>query len=174
MMTPTHIEALSRFFDGERVAPDLLTESLSQPGAVELLLEFARLSQMVTADTSLPDEEFCEAMRRRLRPSGFRRFLVGRLVPVAVAASLAMTAFAIGYGLRPLLDPPPPPPVPTVVPGAGSTSPVGRTADLTPPAAPPAVAAPPADRRERVGLAAPRPADRVKFNDWRETRSSLH
>jgi hypothetical protein len=103
-----------------------------------------------------------------------RRFLAGRLVPAAVAASLALTAFAVGYSLRPLLDQPSPPLVPPVVQGESPVSTPSRDAALTRAEPPPSVAAPQADCGELTGPVAPTPGDRVSITDWHETRSPQH
>jgi len=183
MMTPTHEEALSRFFDGEPVAPDLLTESLTQPGAMELLLDFARLRQMATTDSGMPDPEFVESMRRTLRTGPYRRLLGGRLAPLALAASLALAALAGGYGARLLVEPwlrvrePAAARAggPTVPPALEAQPPAGAQAapPATKPAQPPAAASATRAGPTLAGGDVPSPEVRLTVGGWRETQPAV-
>jgi hypothetical protein len=97
-------ETLSAFFDGERVDPGLLEESLAQPGAAALLAEFAEMRRYVLNDPSQPSPEFCERMRRMLRRASVRRRLIQRFARFALGASLLLTVGLGGLGLGRMIE----------------------------------------------------------------------
>jgi hypothetical protein len=124
-MSSNHREMLSAFFDGEPVEPDLLASALREPGAADLLVEFARLRAAVQADTSHPTEEFCESMRETLERGDERYRPRSRAARMSLAASLALAAALGGFGIRALMDrqqPAPEPPVMQVSRAPGESS----------------------------------------------------
>ena len=96
-MDQRHGEALSAFFDGERVDPELLAESLAQPGASALLAEFAAMRAEVLRDPSRPTPAFYERMASVLREPRLRRFWGNRHARRALAASLLAAAGIGGF-----------------------------------------------------------------------------
>jgi len=96
-MNEKHFEALSAFFDGEQVECDLLAESLGEPGAAELLAEFAAMRRHVQQDTTRPAPGFVESMHARLERRWRGRGLRHWFVPLALAASLVLVAGVVGF-----------------------------------------------------------------------------
>lgn len=65
-MRPRDLEALSAFFDGERVSARALLASFRDPAALEFLAHMARLRLLVQQETWVPSESWCRAMRLML------------------------------------------------------------------------------------------------------------
>jgi hypothetical protein len=99
-MTDAQSEILSAFFDGEPVDADRLAGALRDAGAIDFLVDSARLRRAVADDTSRPTEEFCEQMRATLADGESRWSTRRRVVGIAVAASLALASALGGYGVR--------------------------------------------------------------------------
>jgi hypothetical protein len=99
-MNASHLEVLSRFFDGEEVDPALLAESLADPDAVGYLAQCAALRAWVREDDSRPSDRFYETMHRRLKSIAWRQTWWSRLARPAVAAGLLLAGGAIGYQYR--------------------------------------------------------------------------
>jgi hypothetical protein len=158
-MTDEHAETLSRLLDGELIDEGRLREALAQPEASRVLSEWANLRHLLTADLDEPDEDFCEAMRQRLRRPGWRRLLQEHLVPASLAASLVLVGTAFGYSVRWWSEPFQPA-------GPSPTSPVAAT----PGTAAPAPAPPPAPATTRASArpVPPAPQTRRPFTEWRD------
>jgi negative regulator of sigma E activity len=104
-MKPSHLEALSAFFDGECVDTALLAEALADPRAPSVLLEFATYRSWLRQDGSRPHGEFYARMNRLLHRSP----LVARpLVRLSMAAGLTLAAAIVGFAVRPLFEHPAP------------------------------------------------------------------
>ena len=102
------LEVLSAFIDGEESDPRALAQALSEPGARELLRDFALLRAEVLSDDVRPDAGFYAAMERRL---GNRRRLrqwwatpLRVPIPVAVAASVALLVVGLWAGAGRILE----------------------------------------------------------------------
>ena len=94
-MDRTHGETLSAFFDGEQVEPELLVRSLGQPGASEMLAEFAAMRAQVLRDESRPRPGFHERMSAILKEPLYRRVVSDQRFRRALAASLLV---GVGVG----------------------------------------------------------------------------
>jgi len=167
-MRGNHLEVLSAFFDGEPVEPELLAASLREPGALDFLVDFARLRAAVHADTSRPTEEFCESMRETLGRGDARRGSHRRLVQMSLAASLALAAALGGFSVRSLLDRGQPTSGPVVVqtrqaPGRAS-APASETI-VTPVSKAPGRTELPKSSKQEV----PSPNLRMRFAEWHDT-----
>ena len=83
------LEVLSAFIDGEESDPRALAQVLCEPGAREVLGDFALLRAEVLSDVGRPDAGFYATMERRLGNRGrLRQWWTTPLrvpVPVAVA-----------------------------------------------------------------------------------------
>ena len=167
-------EALSAFFDGEPIDAELLAESLAQPGASELLAEFAVMRARVRQDTCRPSAEFLEAMAERLAGSRLQRLLRGGLARIALAASLVVAVGVAGFMLGSVSGPERVPPVESVE--LRPATPRGPVAVLpAPQIAPPAavVARPPGPRRPAESAGPPVPSLRLRFGQWRDTSPAV-
>jgi negative regulator of sigma E activity len=153
---------LSAFFDGEPVEPDLLATALREPGAAELLVEFARLRTAVQADTSHPTEEFCESMRETLERGDERYRPRSQTTRMSLAASLALAAALGGFGIRALMDRQQPAPERPVMQASRAPG-----EPLRPPARAPRSNEPPQGRR-----ALPEPDLQLRFDAWLDTPAS--
>jgi hypothetical protein len=107
-MNPSHLEALSVFFDGESVDRALLAEALADPGAPSVLLEFATYRAWARQDVTRPDGDFYAHMNRLLRRSARGRLMARPLVRLSMAAGLTLAAAIIGFAARPLVERPSP------------------------------------------------------------------
>jgi negative regulator of sigma E activity len=96
-MDEHHLQALSRFFDGELVDPQLLVESLADPEAPQHLSQWARLRALVRDDDCRPSAKFHAAMAPVLNAASERRTLWTRWIGPGLAACLVMVAALIGY-----------------------------------------------------------------------------
>jgi negative regulator of sigma E activity len=167
-MRGNHLEVLSAFFDGEAVAPELLAASLREPGAVDFLVDFARLRTAVHADTSRPTEEFCESMRETLGRGDARRGSHRRLVQMSLAASLALAAALGGFSVRSLLDRGQPRAVDQVMQvrqaPSGASGPMSETI-VTPASKVPGRTELPKSSKQEV----PSPNLRMRFAEWHDT-----
>ena len=92
------LEVLSAFIDGEESNPGELAEALSEPGAREVLRDFALLRAEVLSDDDRPDADFYAAMEQRLGNRGrLRQWWATPLrVPVPVVAAAAAVVLVIG------------------------------------------------------------------------------
>ncbi|MBE3097211.1 MAG: hypothetical protein IMZ44_08800 [Planctomycetes bacterium] len=172
-MDRTHAEALSAFFDGERVDADLLAESLAQPGASALLAEFAAMRAQVLRDPCRPRPEFFDRMAARLRESRLHRLWESRFVMRALAASLVLAAglggFLLGSGSVRQRTP------------AGDQEPPGPAAitrqatalpqqEVPPPAT--TIAKPSGPRPQAEHTGPPAASLRLRFSQWRDAPSA--
>jgi hypothetical protein len=170
-MDNTHAELLSAFFDGERVDAELLAESLVQPGASELLAEFAAMRAQVQGDTCRPSPEFFETMARKLRGSTLQRLFGGHLLKVALVATLVVAVGVAGFLLgagraRPGITARDQAATATRPTTAGREIPASPAPTIPPPAA---AAEKPASVRPPVEPAGPPvPSLRMRPNQWRE------
>lgn len=82
---------LSDLVDGELVDPDALAAVLREPGAFEVLVEYARIHQAVMDGGEEPSATFYRNVRAELRPPHRRRSEWRRL---AAAAALVVSALA--------------------------------------------------------------------------------
>ena len=102
------LEVLSAFIDGEESDPRALAEALCEPGAREVLRDFALLRAEVQGDDDRPDADFYAAMERRLGNRGrLRQWWATPLrvpVPVAVAASVALLVVGLWAGAGRILE----------------------------------------------------------------------
>jgi negative regulator of sigma E activity len=98
-MNEKYAEALSAFFDGERIDAELLAESLAAPGASALLSEFAAMRGQVERDVCRPSLEFLETTADQLHRLQKRRRWRGRFVTLAVAASVLLAVGVTGFKL---------------------------------------------------------------------------
>lgn len=160
-MTDEHGETLSRLLDGEPIDEARLREALAQPEAVRWLLESLNLRHVLLADLGEPDEQFCDAMRQRLRGPGWRGVLQAHWVPAAVAASLLLAGTSVGYGLRWWREPP----------TRLQPSSAPQLAIATSPPAPASWATPSTPARRQLEVrqpAPPAPQTRQPFTQWRD------
>jgi negative regulator of sigma E activity len=105
-------EILSAFVDGERVDAVALASALAEPGAHEILVDFARL-RAALADEPEPPAALVETMRRRLRPRP-RAFALARSLRLTATAAVLLLALLGAIDLRRMMRPegseePPPP-----------------------------------------------------------------
>ena len=107
-MKPSHLEALSAFFDGESVDRALLADALADPQAPSVLLEFAAYRSDLRQDTSRPDEEFYGRMGPLFHRSPFGRWVARPVLRASVAAGVTLGAAILGFAIRPLVERPSP------------------------------------------------------------------
>ena len=105
-------EILSAFVDGETVDAVALASALAEPGAHEMLVDFARL-RAALADEPEPPAALVETMRSRL-PSRPRAFAIVRSLRITAAAAVIVLALLGAIDLRRMMQPereeqPPPP-----------------------------------------------------------------
>jgi hypothetical protein len=170
-MDERHVQALSRFFDGEPVDPPLLVESLANPEAANYLAHWAALRAWVREDNSRPSARFYAVMASVLKPTPARRAFWGRWVGRGIAASLillaGLTGFRLGIGVG--SDRTPEPARMRTVEDAAASRHSGASPSLVPPAPPPDIRRPP-ERRVRGSEDWPVASTRLRFESWRETR----
>jgi negative regulator of sigma E activity len=111
VMDLKYSETLSAFFDGEQVDGELLAESLAQPGAHTLLLEYAAL-RAKSQSGARPSPEFLDAVAAKMRQAAHRRRWQFRFAVVAASACLALVAVAVGFIWAPVVARPVTPPSP--------------------------------------------------------------
>jgi negative regulator of sigma E activity len=168
-MDTTHQETLSAFFDGERVDPELLAWSLGQPGALDLLAEFAAMRAQAAQDRSRPSPDFLERVAEQLRHATLQHWWWERLTRGGLAACLALAVGVFGYvwgsvntGRREQSVEPSPSPLAAV-------SHV-ETPTVSPRKPPPAAAAKNAPvRRGQTAGGPPVPSLRLRLGQWRDT-----
>jgi negative regulator of sigma E activity len=173
-MDERHAEALSAFFDGERIDADVLAESLADPRSGALLAEFAAMRRQAERDLCRPSPGFLEATAEKLRRLQRRRLWRDRFIKVGVAAALLLavgiTGFKLGSApggqrpreaMRTIITLPPSP-----APSAAPPSPVPA------PSGPQVVAAPMARVRPRPG-APPQAVLRLRFGRWSDPSSPV-
>jgi hypothetical protein len=168
-MKDAHLDALSAMFDGETVDPTILREALTDPGAVDWLIDFAAWRSEFRQDPSRPSEAFYRAMAPVLRPSRWRRLLGKPRINLPVAAAFAVAAALLGFTFRPSVEPPTPVAAPVQIANTTNRGP-------SPPVAPqPTVEARTPNglnlepSRTAVILPKARP---MRFGGWRESRIS--
>ncbi len=171
-MDRDYAEALSAFFDGEAVDPEQLAESLAQPGAAALLVEFAAMRAHEQRDRSRPSPEFYDRMAALLAPSRVNKLLGNRLAVTALAAGLLMAVGAGGFALgsASAVRVPARPPRDASQSGTG-----GDRARAEPSAmAPPAVASGPSTSRGGPDpTGPPPPTRRVQLDRWQDTSALI-
>jgi negative regulator of sigma E activity len=168
-MDTAHLETLSAFFDGERVDPERLAESLDQPGAADLLAEFAAMRAQASEDPCRPSPDFLERASGQLRHAALQRWWWERVTRGGLAACLALAVGVFGYvlgtintgGRGPGVAPSPPPVVASRPVEAPAVSPEPR-----PPAT--AVAKAPVRSGQAVG-GPPVPSLRLRLGEWHDT-----
>ena len=96
-------EILSAFVDGEPVDAVALAAALAEPGAHEILVDFARL-RAALADEPEPPAALVETMRRRLRPRP-RAFAFVRTLRLTAAAAVLLLALLGAIDLRRMMRP---------------------------------------------------------------------
>ncbi len=96
------LEVLSAFIDGEESDPHALAQALCEPGAREILRDFALLRAEVLSDDGRPDAGFYATMERRLGNRGrLRQWWATPLrvpIPVVVAAGVALLVVGLWAG----------------------------------------------------------------------------
>ena len=168
VMDLKYSETLSAFFDGEQVDAELLAESLGQPGAHTLLLEYAAL-RAKSQSGARPSPEFLDAVAAKMRQAARRRRWQFRFAVVAASACLALVAVAVGFIWAPVVERPAEPPAPATAVRLAAPAPSRETpTDLlrAPTAAPrpqPAATKPPSP--DRVPVA----ALRLRLGQWEES-----
>jgi hypothetical protein len=99
-MKPEHIDALSALIDGEPVDPAVLADSLTEPGAAELLADFASLRVLARAPMERPSPAFYQRMTSVQHPSRATWRWLRRFRTPALAASWLVVGLMAGYALR--------------------------------------------------------------------------
>jgi len=173
-METRHAEALSAFFDGERVDAKLLAESLAQPGSSALLAEFAVMRAHVEQDACRPTPGFLEGTAEQVRHLRARRSWRGRFVKLAVAASLLVAVGAAGFTLGSVAERERSRQATHVVSRPLSTAAQVKTI-VPPPSTPlPAPVVKPSKRRSLQQTGGPPVASlRLRFGQWRDLSSQV-
>ena len=128
-------ELLSQLVDGGMVDPDALAAVLAEPGAAEILVEYARVHRVVLDENDRPSDVFYDRMRVKFGLSR-RRPLAWR-APLAAAAVVVLCVLG-GMWIGRSTLPTPTVSAPVIVPGPGAHSPTAVATPLvTPTAAPP-------------------------------------
>ncbi len=165
-MEAKHAEALSAFFDGERVDAELLAESLAQPGATALLAEFAAMRAQVEHDGCRPTAGFFQRTADSLRQRTDRRSWRRRFGRFALAASLALVVGMAGFTLGVWHD--------EQLAGPQAVSPPAAARLVaTPPTAGAAVPTPSTSRPPRVAGGPPAASLRLRFGQWRPASGTV-
>ncbi len=163
-------ETLSAFFDGEVVEPQLLAESFAQPGALALLMDFARMRARITLDQCAPRPEFFETVPKKMKEAASRRFWRRGFSKLALAAGLVLVVALAGFKVGSLVES-------RRVQAANRTAPPVATRTAT---AAPALTAPPSPataesarplpraQQKTNGTGPPAAAIRLRLGDWRQ------
>lgn len=95
-MKPESEDVLSALIDGEAVEPDRLAEVLSQAGAAEMLVAFARIRQRVEDDGAEPGRRFYARMSDVFHPAQAERLMGPRWLLPRLAVVLLVVSAAVG------------------------------------------------------------------------------
>jgi negative regulator of sigma E activity len=173
-MGEKHAEALSAFFDGERVDADLLAESLAEPGSSALLAEFAAMRRHVERDLCRPRPEFLQTTAEKLRRLRARRLWRRRFAKLAFAASVLAAVGIGGFGLGSVSERQRNQLTAHVVSRPISTATQVKPSQLPPTAPPGRNVVKPSKRRPRQQAGAPPVAAlRLRFGQWRDPSSPV-
>jgi negative regulator of sigma E activity len=175
-MDERHAEALSAFFDGERIDADVLAESLADPRSGALLAEFAAMRRQAERDLCRPSPGFLEATAEKLRRLQRRRLWRDRFIKVGVAAALLLAVGITGFklGSAPGSQRPRQPmrvmvtSAPNPTPSLAAPSPVSAPSGRSVPAAPKVMVR----ARPQVG-APPHALLRLRFGRWNDPSSPV-
>lgn len=98
-MKDESMELLSAFLDGEDVDARELTEALTDPGARELLRDFAIVRSAVREGLDLPGPRFYERMERELSTYRSATSWWRRVVPIPAPALAALLVAGVLLGV---------------------------------------------------------------------------
>ncbi len=151
-------ELLSRLVDGEVVDPNDLAVALAEPGASDVLVQYARVHRAVLDDRERPSDAFYQVMRAKLQPRRVK-FAAWR-APLAAAAVVILSVLGgvwIGWSVTPARVVS----VPVAVRVPGIPVPAQETRPLPP------VSVPPAAQPLHVGCPPERPPEAVRVIEFR-------
>jgi hypothetical protein len=168
VMDLKYSETLSAFFDGEQVDGELLADSLAQPGAHTLLLEYAAL-RAKSQTGARPSPEFLDVVATTMRQAARRRRWQVRFAAVVASACLVLGAVAVGFLWAPAVERPAKPSARAAAVRLAAPAPSRETPTDLP--RPPTPAPPPqsADTKPPSLDRLPVAALRLRLGQWEES-----